>query len=82
MQRPDQHPRRILIAGRTIRCDSAHDVALLQQARSIEEDPAAADAITIGRLHMIKDACQQYSVGKAQRLVKLAIDRAERSAGS
>jgi hypothetical protein len=76
----DNHPRHIQIAGRTIRCNSVEDRALLLQAKSIESDPAAADAMGIGRLHSIKDACQRYSAGKAQRLVNLAIVRLERSA--
>ncbi len=74
------HPREILIAGRTIRCDSVEDRALLGQAKTITEDPSAAVGIKLDRLYLIRDACQRYSVGKAQRLVKMAIDRLERSA--
>ncbi len=75
----DNHPRHIQIAGRTIRCNSPEDRALLTQAQSIETNPGAADEMGIGRLHFIKDACERYSIGKHQRLVKLAIVRLERS---
>lgn len=74
----ENHPRQIHIAGRTVRCDSTDDRALLGQAKSIEIDSAFAATLTIGRLHLVKDACQKYSLGKHQRLVKLAIERHER----
>lgn len=70
----ENHPRQIQIAGRNVRCDSTDDRALLMQAKSIEINPVVADALTIGRLHLIKDACQKYSRRKHQRLLKLAIE--------
>ena len=70
----ENHPRQIQIAGRTVRCDSTDDGALLVQAKSVEINPAFAATLTIGRLHLIKDACQKYSLGKHQRLLKLAIE--------
>jgi hypothetical protein len=70
----------VKIAGRSIRCDSSEDRALLLLAKSIEVDPGAADAQSIGRLYLVRDVCQRYGVGKSQRLVKMAIDRLERSA--
>jgi hypothetical protein len=74
----DNHPRQIQIAGRNIRCASADDRNLLVQANNISKDPTAAIGISLDRLYVIRDACQRYSVGKAQRLVKMAIDRLER----
>ena len=70
-----KHPKEIKITGRRIFCDSADDCDLLTQARSITDEPAVADGLSVGRLHLIKDACQRYSLGKHQRLVKKAIDR-------
>lgn len=74
----DNHPRQIQIAGRNVRCDSMEDRGLLVAAKAITEDPTTASGIQLERLYVIRDACQRYSVGKAQRLVKLAIDRLER----
>jgi hypothetical protein len=68
-----KHPREIKITGRRIFCDSAEDCDLLTQARSIADEPAVADGLSVGRLHLIKDACQRYSLGKYQRLVNNAI---------
>lgn len=65
----------IHIAGRTIVCQTAEDRNLLREADAITEDPSVAQHLSIGRLMLIKDACQLYSLGKYQRLVKLAIDR-------
>ena len=70
-----KHPKEIKITGRRIFCDAADDCDLLAQARSIADEPAVADGLSVGRLHLIKDACQRYSLGKHQRLVKKAIDR-------
>jgi len=70
-----KHPREIKITGRRIFCDSAEDCALLTQARSIADEPSFGDGLTVGRLHLIKDACQRYSLGKYQRLVNKAIQR-------
>ncbi|MBL9161673.1 MAG: hypothetical protein JNL18_02905 [Planctomycetaceae bacterium] len=74
----DKNSRQIQIAGRNIRCDSEEDRALLSAAKAITEDPSTAGGIKLDRLYVLRDACQRYSVGKAQRLVKMAIDRLER----
>ena len=73
-----KHPREIKITGRRIFCDSAEDCDLLTQARSIADEPAVAEGLSVGRLHLIKDACQRYSLGKHQRLVNNAIQRSGR----
>jgi hypothetical protein len=71
----ESKPREIKIAGRRIFCDSAEDCDLLTQAKSIGDELAVADGLSVGRLHLIKDACQRYSLGKHQRLVNKAIQR-------
>ena len=73
-----EHPRQLQIAGRNIQCDTADDRTLLMQAGSIEVDPSVAATLSVGRLQLIKDACQRYSVGKHQRLVNQAIERSGR----
>ena len=70
--------RAILINHNVVVCDSDEDRQMLQDAKSIADDPSAASNLTIGRLHLIKDACQRYSLGSLQRLVKMAIDRGGR----
>ncbi len=74
----DNHSRQIRLAGRNIRCDSTDDRELLAQAKAISENSTAANGVGLARLYAIRDACQRYSVGKAQRPVKMAIDRLER----
>lgn len=70
------HPREIRIAGRSILCESAEDRELLHDAKTIEICPADAVGFSVGRLHLIREACQRYSLGKHQRLANLAIQRA------
>lgn len=72
---PDDLPFKARVDGRTIACRSLEDRNLVYEANAIAEDPTAANHMTIGRLHLIRDACQIYSLGKHQRLVKMAIDR-------
>ena len=72
---PQYHVAKILIDGRTIECSTAEVRRLLLGAKAIGDDPAAAQHLSIGRLMLIKDACQLHSLGKHQRLVKMAIDR-------
>ena len=77
---PDFHVAKIIIDGRTIECSTAEVRRLLLEAKAIGDDPSVADKHSIGRLMLIKDACQLHSLGKHQRLVKMAIVRLERSA--
>jgi len=72
---PPYHVAKILIDGRTIECSTAEVRRLLLEAKAIGDDPSVADKHSIGRLMLIKDACQLHCLGKHQRLVKKAIDR-------
>ena len=72
---PPYHVAKIIVDGRTIVCSSVEDRRLLVDANRIAEDESLAQHFSIGRLMLIKDACQLHSLGKHQRLVKLAIDR-------
>ena len=72
---PDFHVAKIIIDGRPIECSTAEVRRLLLEAKAIGDDPSVADKHSIGRLMLIKDACQLHSLGKQQRLVKMAIDR-------
>ena len=72
---PPYHVAKIIIDGRTIECSSAEVRQLLLDAKAIGDDPSVADKLSIGRLMLIKDACQLHSLGRHQRLVKKAIDR-------
>jgi hypothetical protein len=74
----NNHPRQILLSGRSIFCESSEDRTLLMEAKALSETPASALDFTVGRLQLIKDACQHYSLGAAQRVVKRAIDNAGR----
>lgn len=51
---------------------------LLEEAKIFEENPSRVGYLTIGRLHLIKNACQRYSLGKHQRLVHQAIEQLSR----
>lgn len=72
---PEERPFKVRVGERIVACRSLEDRNLVYAANAIAEDPTAAEHMTIGRLHLIKDACQLYSHGKHQRLVKMAIDR-------
>ena len=72
---PPYHVAKIIIDGRTIECSTGEVRRLLLEAKAIGDDPSVADKHSIGRLMLIKDACQLHSLGKQQRLVKRAIDR-------
>ncbi len=74
----DGQPRLILLAGRKVNCDSAEDLILLKEAKILEKHPASVLNFSVGRLQLIREACQRYSLGKYQRLVNLAIERAGR----
>jgi hypothetical protein len=74
----DSQPRLIHLAGRIVYCDSAEDLILLKEARILEKHPASILNFTVGRLQLIREACQRYSLEKHQRLVNLAIERARR----
>ena len=76
---PGYHVAKILIDGRTIECSTTEVRRLLLNAKAIGDDPAATERFSIDRLMLIKDACQLYSLGRLQRLVKMALDR--RNAG-
>ena len=72
----DNYPRRqIFLAGQTITCESVEDLALLNEAQTLEIDPASVLNLSVGRLLLIKAACQKYSLGKYQRLAHQALDR-------
>ena len=72
------HARLLYIAGRKTWCESEDDFDLLTQAVEIEKNPESVLKLTTGRLHLMKDACQRYSLGKYQRLVNLAIENGSR----
>ena len=73
---PPPYPvAKIIIDGRTIECSSVEVRRLLLDAKAIGDDETAAQHLSIGRLMLIKDACQLHSLGRHQRLVKKAIDR-------
>lgn len=72
---PKYHVAKIVIEGRTIECSTAEVRQLLLQAKAIGDDETAARHLSIGRLMMIKDACQLHSLGRLQRAGKMAIDR-------
>ena len=72
--RPDERPLQIQITGRNVLCDTAEDRVLLAQAKRIITDPSAADALSVETLNVIRDTCQRYALGKAQRAVKIALD--------
>lgn len=75
---PNDLPYKAQIGERIIACRSFEDRRLLLEANAIVEDTAAADHMSFSRLHLVKDACQLYSLGRHQRLVKMAIDRLSR----
>ena len=72
---PPYHVAKIIIDGRTIECSSAEVRRLLLEAKAIGDDETAAQHFSIGRLMLMKDACQLHCLGRHQRLVKNAIDR-------
>ena len=72
---PQFHVAKITIDGRTIECSSAEVRQLLLEAKAIGDDETATQHLSIGRLMLIKDACQLHCLGRHQRLVKKAIDR-------
>ena len=72
--RDNTHPRLLYIAGRKIWCESEEDWDLLTQAVRLEKDPESVLKLTAGRLQLMKDACQRYSLGKYQRVVRMAIE--------
>jgi len=49
---------------------------LLRDAKTIADRPASAPEFSLGRLQLMKDACERYSLGTVQRLVKQQVDRA------
>ena len=72
--RPDERPLQIHITGRNVLCDTADDRDLLSQAERLITAPSAADGLSLDALSVIRDTCQRYALGKAQRAVKMAID--------
>ena len=72
---PPYHVAKIIIDGRTIECSTGEVRRLLLEAKAIGDDETAAQHLSIGRLMLIKDACQLHNLGRHQRLVKKAIDR-------
>lgn len=71
----EHHVPRIVIDGRSIVCNSNEVRRLLVDALRIAEDPAQSQNFSIGRLMLVKDACELHCLGRHQRLVKMAIDR-------
>jgi hypothetical protein len=71
----DSSPNLLVAIGpRRIRCENGDDRSLLVQAKAIADKPQVAQDVSVGRLMLVKDACQKYSLGKLQRIVKRAID--------
>jgi hypothetical protein len=80
MEDPSQfRMAKIRIEGRTIECSTAEVRSLLLAAKTIGDDESACRDISIGRLMMIKDACQLYSLGRLQRIVYQVIKRRDTS---
>ena len=76
MEDPSQfRMAKIRIEGRTIECSTAEVRNLLLAAYKIGKDETSSRDVSIGRLIMIKDACQIYSLGRLQRLVNKAIQQ-------
>lgn len=73
-RRPDEHPRQIQITGRNVICDTVSDREFLSQAKAIIDDTASAEHLSLDNLYAIRDTCQRYGLGKAQRALKIAID--------
>ena len=71
-QNPD--PLQIQITGRNVVCETPDDRLLLVHAKSICARPEVGEHFSDAKLQQIKLACQRYSLGKAQRIVKLALD--------
>ena len=72
-QNPD--PLQIQITGRNVVCATVEDRLLLVHAKSICERPEVGERFTDSKLQQIKHACQRYSLGKAQRQVKLVLEK-------
>lgn len=64
----------VAFGSRRIQCENGDDRSLLVQAKAIADRPQIAQDVSIGRLMLVKDACEKYSLGKLQRIVKQAID--------
>jgi hypothetical protein len=79
---PPFHVAKIHVDGRTIECSSVEIRQLLLEAKAIGDDETLAQHFSVGRLMLIKDACQLHSLGRHQRLVKRAIDQFEHSASN
>ena len=54
---------------------TAEDRLLLVHAKSICERPEVGEHFSDSKLQQIKLACQRYSLGNAQRLVMLALNK-------
>lgn len=65
----------IEINHQIVKCDTEEDRQLLRDAKAIADDPSSAKPMGLDRLHLIKDACQRYSIGTLQRSVKREIDK-------
>ncbi|WP_428308488.1 hypothetical protein [Lacipirellula sp.] len=70
----DERPLQIHITGRNIHCETRDDRDRLSEAKAIIANPEAADVLLLDNLYAIRSACQRYSLGKAQRALKIAID--------
>lgn len=64
----------IQITGRNVVCGTPDDRLLLVHAKSFCERAQVSEHFSDAKLQQIKLACQRYSLGKAQRIVKLALD--------
>lgn len=73
----DRPPNLVIVIGeRRVQCENGEDRNLLVAAKSIAEEPHLARNTPLTRLALIKEACQKYSLGKLQRLVKQAMEGA------
>lgn len=68
----------VRMPGLTIKCESEEDRQLLQDANAIRDQSQTAPKFPLGRLQLIRDACDRYSLGTMQKLLKVEIERVDR----
>ncbi len=71
----DRYP--IKLSSRLIHCLTEEDRLLLRDADAISRDLDEAKKLSKGRLTLIRDACQRYSLGMLQRVIKQQVDKAQ-----
>lgn len=70
----EPEPLQIHVHGISVRCETPEDRRLLADANTIIEKPSLVQKYSADRLRDIKNVCQKYSLGRAQRLIHLAIE--------